>query len=78
MAALRANPSSPFDVQTPASFDAHRALLPLLESGNFAAFETLMTSRITNSGLPHARALQVKHVRGRFSRYMAVSQSVQT
>lgn len=66
MAALRANLSSRFDVQTPGSFDAHRALLPLFESGDYAAFERLMTSRITNLGLPHARALHLKHARGHF------------
>ena len=34
-------------------------LLRLFERGEFAAFETLMTSHIANSGLTYARALEV-------------------
>ena len=57
IAALRTNLSSPVDVQTPASFEEHGTLLRLFERGEFAAFETLMTSHIANSGLTYARAL---------------------
>ena len=59
VAALRTNLSAPVDVQTPASFDEHRKLLHLFERGELAAFETLMTSHIANSGLTYARALEV-------------------
>jgi DNA-binding GntR family transcriptional regulator len=59
VAALRTNLSSPIDIQTPASFDEHRMLLRLFERGEFAAFETLMTSHIANSGLTYAQALEV-------------------
>jgi DNA-binding GntR family transcriptional regulator len=59
VAALRTNLSSPIDVQTPASFDEHRMLLRLFERGDFAAFEKLMTSHVSNSGLTYARALEV-------------------
>jgi DNA-binding GntR family transcriptional regulator len=59
VAALRTNLSAPIDVQTPASFDQHRTLLRLFECGEFAAFETLMTSHITSSARTYAQALDV-------------------
>ena len=59
VAALRTNLSSPVDVQTPASFDEHCTLLRLFELGDFAAFETLMTSHINNSGITYAKALDM-------------------
>jgi len=59
VAALRTNFSSPIDVRTPASFDEHRRLLRWFERGDLAAFETLLTSHISNSGKTYARALQV-------------------
>jgi DNA-binding GntR family transcriptional regulator len=59
VAALRTNLSSPIDIRTPASFDQHRTLLRLFERGEFAAFETLMTSHITSSGRTYAQALDV-------------------
>ena len=59
VAALRTNLSSPIDVQTPASFDEHRTLLRLFEHGELAAFATLMTSHITNSGRTYAEALDI-------------------
>ena len=61
VAALRTNLSAPIDVQTPASFEEHRKLLRLFARGEFAAFETLMTSHIANSGLTYARALAEPH-----------------
>jgi DNA-binding GntR family transcriptional regulator len=59
VAALRTSLTSPVDVQTPASFEEHRTLLRLFERGELAAFETLLTSHILNSGLTYARALEV-------------------
>jgi DNA-binding GntR family transcriptional regulator len=59
VAALRTNLSSPIDVRTPASFDEHRRLLRWFERGDLAAFETLLTQHITNSGRTYAQALKV-------------------
>ena len=59
VAALRTNLSAPIDVVTPASFDEHRALLRLFATGEFAAFEKLLTKHITSSGLTYARALKM-------------------
>lgn len=59
VAALRTNLSAPIDVQTPVSFEEHRKLVKLFERGDFAAFGTLMTSHINNSGRTYARALDV-------------------
>jgi len=60
VAALRTNLSSPIDVRTPASFDEHRRLLRWFERGDLAAFETLLTQHIGNSGKTYARALKVE------------------
>ncbi|MCP3473978.1 GntR family transcriptional regulator [Bradyrhizobium sp. CCGUVB1N3] len=59
VAALRTNLSAPVDVRTPESFEQHLTLLRLFERGDFAAFEKLMTTHITNSGKTYARALQI-------------------
>jgi len=60
VAALRTTLSSPIDVRTPASFDEHRRLLRWFERGDLAAFETLLTQNIGNSGKTYARALKVE------------------
>ncbi len=60
VAALRTNLTSPIDVRTRSSFDEHRKLLDLFARGEFAAFEALMTTHITNSGLVYAKALKVE------------------
>jgi DNA-binding GntR family transcriptional regulator len=60
VAALRTNLSSPIDVRTPASFDEHRRLLRWFERGDLAAFETLLTQHISNSGKTYARSLKVE------------------
>jgi DNA-binding GntR family transcriptional regulator len=60
VAALRTNLTSPIDVRTRTSFDEHRKLLDLFARGDLAAFEELMTTHITNSGLVYARALKVE------------------
>jgi DNA-binding GntR family transcriptional regulator len=59
VAALRTNLTSPIDVRTRTSFDEHRKLLDLFARGEFAAFATLMTTHVTNSGVVYAKALQV-------------------
>jgi len=59
VAALRTNLTSPIDVRTRTSFDEHRKLLDLFTRGDFAAFERLMTTHITNSGVVYAKALKV-------------------
>ena len=60
VAALRTTLSSPIDVRTPASFDEHRRLLRWFERGDLAAFETLLTQHIGNSGKTYARTLKVE------------------
>jgi len=60
VAALRTNLTSPIDVRTRSSFDEHRKLLDLFARGEFAAFEALMTTHITNSGVVYAKALKVE------------------
>jgi DNA-binding GntR family transcriptional regulator len=60
VAALRTNLTSPIDVRTRTSFDEHRRLLDLFARGEFAAFEELMTTHITNSGVVYAKALKVE------------------
>ena len=60
VAALRTTLSSPIDVRTPASFDEHRRLLRWFERGDLAAFETLLTQHISNSGKTYARSLKVE------------------
>lgn len=60
VAALRTNLTSPIDVRTRTSFDEHRKLLDLFARGEFAAFESLMTTHITNSGVVYAKALKVE------------------
>jgi DNA-binding GntR family transcriptional regulator len=60
VAALRTTLSSPIDVRTPASFDEHRRLLRWFERGDLAAFETLLTQHIGNSGKTYARSLKVE------------------
>ena len=59
VAALRTNLTSPIDVRTRTSFDEHRKLLDLFARGEFAAFESSMTTHITNSGVVYAKALKV-------------------
>jgi DNA-binding GntR family transcriptional regulator len=59
LAALRTNLSAPIDVQTPESFEQHRSLLRLFETGDFTGFEKLMTTHITSSGQTYARALKL-------------------
>jgi DNA-binding GntR family transcriptional regulator len=59
LAALRTNLSAPIDVQTPESFEQHRALLRFFERGDFTGFEKLMTTHITGSGQTYARALKL-------------------
>jgi DNA-binding GntR family transcriptional regulator len=60
VAALRTNLTSPIDVRTRTSFDEHRRLLDLFARGEFADFEKLMTTHITNSGVVYAKALKVE------------------
>jgi DNA-binding GntR family transcriptional regulator len=57
VAALRTNLSSPIDVQTPRSFEEHRAILGFFQAGDFPSFTSLMTSHIANSGQTYAKAL---------------------
>jgi DNA-binding GntR family transcriptional regulator len=57
VAALRTNLSSPIDVQTPRSFEEHRAILAFFQAGDFPGFTSLMTAHIANSGQTYARAL---------------------
>lgn len=57
VAALRTNLSSPIDVQTPLSFEEHRAILGFFQAGDFAGFTSLMTAHIANSGQTYAEAL---------------------
>ncbi|WNJ91524.1 GntR family transcriptional regulator [Bosea sp. 685] len=57
VAALRTNLSSPIDVQTPRSFEEHRAILGFFQAGDFASFTSLMTAHIANSGETYAKAL---------------------
>jgi DNA-binding GntR family transcriptional regulator len=59
VAALRTNLTSPIDVRTRTSFDEHRKLLDLFARGEFAAFASLMTTHVTNSGVVYAKALKV-------------------
>ena len=49
----------PIDVRTRSSFDEHRKLLDFFARGEFTAFEALMTTHITNSGVVYAKALKV-------------------
>jgi DNA-binding GntR family transcriptional regulator len=60
VAALRTNLSAPIDVQTPVSFEQHRDFMRHFASGDFEAFETLMTSHILGSGETYIKALQLK------------------
>jgi DNA-binding GntR family transcriptional regulator len=60
VAALRTNLSAPIDVRTPVSFEQHRDFLRHFESGDFEAFEKLMTSHILGSGETYVKALQLK------------------
>jgi DNA-binding GntR family transcriptional regulator len=59
VAALRTNLTSPIDVRTRTSFDEHRKLLDFFARGEFAAYEALMTTHITNSGVAYAKALKL-------------------
>jgi len=60
--AISPNPISwpPAASRTRTSFDEHRRLLDLFARGEFAAFEELMTTHITNSGVVYAKALKVE------------------
>ena len=58
VAALRTNLSSPVDVMTPRSYQEHRRLLDLFDSGDFAAYEALMTAHIQGSGRTYVTALE--------------------
>lgn len=57
VAALRTNLSAPIDVQTPRSFEEHRAILESFRAGDFSRLATLMTAHVTGSGQTYARAL---------------------
>lgn len=57
VAALRTNLSSPIDVQTPRSFEEHRAILEFFRAGDFSSLAALITAHITGSGQTYAKAL---------------------
>jgi DNA-binding GntR family transcriptional regulator len=59
VAALRTNYSAPIDVQTPRSFEDHRAFVELFENGDFEAFDRLMQTHVTGTAKTYAEALRL-------------------